>query len=196
MTTPTDPIHLETPRLTLRELRLDDWTGARDLDSDPEGVRYQSNDVLDDAGTKQYLEKSLGEAAQRPRAVFDLAVCLRGDDRYVGRVGLKIERPEHREAAVWFQLRRDLWGRGLTSEAVRSILDFGFDRLQLHRVWGDCDPRNLGSAGVMEKVGMRREAHLRQNWWLKGEWCDSFIYAVLEDEWRAARPLRSAPPRE
>ena len=95
MTTPTQPIHLETERLVLRELRLEDWPGARDLDSDPEVVRYQSNDVLDEAGTRQYLEKSVREAGQAPRTVFDLAVCLRGDDRYVGRVGLKIDRRAH-----------------------------------------------------------------------------------------------------
>ena len=50
---------------------------------------------------------------------------------------------------------------------------------------------NLRSAQLMEKVGMRREGHLRQNWWIKGEWCDSFIYGVLEDEWRAARTLKA-----
>lgn len=184
---PTAPLRLQTARLVLRELRLDDWTFARALDTDPEIVRYQTNDVLDEAGTKQYLERSINAAAERPRTTFDLAITLPADDRYLGRAGFKIERPEHREAQVWFQLRRDQWGHGYASEALRAVLALAFDHARVHRVYGDCDPRNLASARVMEKAGMIREAHLRENWWLKGEWCGSFIYAVLEDEWRASR---------
>ena len=180
-------MRLETQRLVLRELRLDDWEEARALDTDPQVVRYQTNDVLDEAGTKKYLESSVRAAKETPRTVFDLAICLTGEERYCGRAGLKIERPEHREAMVWFQLRRDQWGHGYAPEALRKVLDYGFEHLGLHRAYGDCDPRNLASARVMEKVGMRREAHLRENYWLKGEWCDAFIYAVLEDEWRRAR---------
>ena len=62
-----------------------------------------------------------------------------------------------------------------------------------------CDPEsrqadNAASARVMEKVGMQREAHLREQAWFKDRWWDSLIYAVLEDEWRTARLDRAAPP--
>jgi RimJ/RimL family protein N-acetyltransferase len=181
------PVMLTTPRLVLRELRLDDWRDAQQLDSDPQVVRFQSNDVLDEAGTRAYLERNVAAAQEAPRRVFDLAITRPGEDRFLGRVGVHVTRPEHRDATLWFTLRRDLWGQGLVTEAARALLDFAFDTLALHRVWGDCDPRNVGSARVMEKLGMRREAHLRENWWLKGEWCDSWYYAVLEDEWRARR---------
>jgi RimJ/RimL family protein N-acetyltransferase len=55
--------------------------------------------------------------------------------------------------------------------------------VKLHRVWGDCDPRNPASARVMERAGMRREGHLVQNVWIKGEWCDSLIFGMLASEW-------------
>lgn len=181
-------IPLMTKRLVLRELRAEDWVDARALDTDSEVVRFQSNDVLDEAGTKAYLARNIASAAQSPRRVYDFAITRPGEDRYLGRAGLDVTRPEHREAMVWFQLRRDLWGQGLVTEALSAVLDFAFREVKVHRCFGDCDPRNLGSARVMEKVGMKREAHLRENWWLKGEWCDSWIYGVLEDEWRAAGP--------
>lgn len=95
-----------------------------------------------------------------------------------------VARPEHREAMVWFTLRRDLWGQGLASEAARAVVSFGFRELKLHRVFGDCDPRNGASARLMERLGFVREAHFRENWWLKGEWCDSYIYAQLAPDWR------------
>ena len=184
---PNQPLRLVTPRLVLRELRLDDWPQAILAEGDPEVVRYQSNDVLDEAGTKAYLEKGILCASETPRVTFELAITLPDDDRYLGRVGLRVERPEHREATVWFALRRECWGRGYASEALRGLLDFGFGPLGLHRAWGDCDPRNVRSARVLERVGMQREGHLRENWWLKGEWCSSDLYGVLEHEWRTER---------
>ena len=182
-----NPVRLETKRLVLRELRSDDWVEAQRLDGDPLVVRFQSNDVLDEVGTKKYLEESIDARAVTPRIIYDFAICLPDDDRFLGRAGFKIERPEHREAQLWSNLRHDLWGKGFASEALPALLDFAFDGLQLHRVYGDCDPRNVGSARVMERVGMRREGHFKENWWLKGEWCDSLIYAVLDHEWRILR---------
>lgn len=187
MTAPLFPVTLTTPRLVLRELRLDDWRDARALDADPVVVRYQSNDVLDEAGTRAYLERNIAAAQASPRLVFDLAITRPGEDRFLGRAGVHLARPGHRDATLWYQLRRDLWGQGLVTEAAAAVLDFAFGPLGAHRVYGDCDPRNVGSWRVMEKLGLRREAHLRENWWLKGEWCDSYLYAVLEDEWRAQR---------
>lgn len=179
-------VRLQTSRLVLRELRIDDWVEARALDTDPEVVRFQSNDVLDETGTKSYLEKSIAAQHETPRRTFDLAITEPAHDKYLGRTGVRIERPDHKEAQIWMNLRRDRWGQGLGTEAMRAVFDFAFGELGMHRVYGDCDPRNVASARGMEKLGMRREAHLRQNWWLKGEWCDSLIFAVLEHEWRAA----------
>ncbi|NVB36366.1 GNAT family N-acetyltransferase [Pseudenhygromyxa sp. WMMC2535] len=175
---------LKTDRLTLRELAVEDWRDARAIDGDPEVTRYQSSDVKDEAESRTYLERSVAQAQAQPRRVYDLAITMGDEDRFLGRVGLGIERAEHRDAQVWYVLRRDLWGKGIVSEAVTTILGFGFDTLGLHRIWGDIDPRNPASARVLEKQGMRREAHLRENWWLSGEWCDSWIYALLEQEWR------------
>ena len=53
----------------------------------------------------------------------------------------------------------------------------------MHRIWAESDPRNPGSWRVLEKIGMRREGHFIENVWLKGEWCDSLMYAVLDREW-------------
>ena len=147
-------VRLVTPTVILREIAPDDWRDAQVLDSDPVVVRYQTNDVLDEAGTKAAIARSVNFAGQVPRTVYDLAICLPGDERYLGRAGLGIDRPEHREASVWFHLRRDHWGRGLASGALTALLDFAFDELGLHRVFGDCDPRNLNSARLMERIGM------------------------------------------
>jgi len=70
------------------------------------------------------------------------------------------------------------------TEAVRALVGYGFGELKLHRIAADCDPRNIGSWRVMEKIGMRREGHLLENLLLAGEWVDSYVYAILAREWR------------
>jgi len=173
---------LETPRLILRELEDDDAPAAQVWESDPEVVRYQSTDVATLEESVAYIRQMKAESRLEPRSLYDLGVMRRADRLLIGRVGLRI-RPEHREAELWFVFRRDVWGQGYAGEATRALVDFGFERLGLHRIWGDCDPRNPGSAQLMERLGMHREGHLRENCWLKGEWCDSWIYAVLDREW-------------
>ena len=63
------------------------------------------------------------------------------------------------------------------------MLAFGFETLGLHRVIGRLDARNVASARVLEKLGMRREAELVENEWIKGEWQSELVYAVLAHEW-------------
>jgi RimJ/RimL family protein N-acetyltransferase len=187
-----DDCRLETPRLILRELDEADAPAVNAWESDAEVVRYQSTDVASLDDTLAYIRRARLDSAMRPRLLHELGAERRDDGALLGRVGMGVRRPEHREAEIWFVFRRDLWGQGYAGEAVEALLDLGFGRLGMHRIYGDCDPRNLRSARLMEKMGMQREAHLRENWWLKGEWCDSWIYSILEAEWASrSRSSRS-----
>jgi RimJ/RimL family protein N-acetyltransferase len=73
-------------------------------------------------------------------------------------------------------------------QAARGLLAFGFETLALHRIAATCDTGNVGSARVLERIGMRREAPFREDSLLRGRWRDSFLYAVLEDEWKGGTP--------
>jgi RimJ/RimL family protein N-acetyltransferase len=115
--------------------------------------------------------------------VFDFAITLRDSDEMIGRCGMKRSDHEPREAMLWYVVAPEWQGQGIAAEAARAVVGYAFDELKLHRVFADCDPRNPASARVMEKVGMRREALFVENVWIKGEWCDSLVYAVLRREW-------------
>jgi [ribosomal protein S5]-alanine N-acetyltransferase len=183
---------LTTPRLLLREFEEDDWRATHPYESDPEVVRYQSHGVRTPEESRDYIRRVRALAHEKPRRIYDLAVVLRDSHQLIGRCGMNITDPELREATVWYVLDRSHWGRGYIPEATRALVDFGFGTLGLHRVWADCDPRNPASVRVMEKLGMRQEAHFRENAFIKGEWCDSLIYAILDREWRA----RTAAPAD
>ncbi|HEX7837141.1 MAG TPA: GNAT family protein [Kofleriaceae bacterium] len=88
---------------------------------------------------------------------------------------------------LWCVLAPAEHGRGIVTEAARAVIELAFGQLGMHPLLGDCDPRNAASARLMERLGMRREAHHVQNLWAKGEWCDSWIYALLASEWAPNR---------
>jgi [ribosomal protein S5]-alanine N-acetyltransferase len=175
---------LLTERLLLRDFAEDDWPDLHAIESDPEVARYQSFEPRTRADTQAYLQGTLIEARAQPRRTYDLAVVLRTSDGVVGRCGLYISNPELREGMVWYTLLRALWGQGYIPEALRALVHFGFTELKLHRVWADCDPRNRPSYRVLEQLGMRCEGHPLENALVKGGWADSFIYAILDREWR------------
>jgi RimJ/RimL family protein N-acetyltransferase len=75
-------------------------------------------------------------------------------------------------------------GRGYATEASRRLLRIAFEDVGLHRVVGRLEARNTPSARVLEKLGMRREAHLVENEWVKGEWQSEVVLAILDREWR------------
>jgi RimJ/RimL family protein N-acetyltransferase len=175
-----------TDRLLLREFEESDAPAANAYERDPEVVRYQSRGTRTLEESLEHIRSSMATAREQPRRIFDLAVVLREGGPLVGRAGLKVMDPEIREAALWYVLHPAHWGKGYIVEASRALLAFGFGELGLHRVFVDCDPRNLASLRVAEKLGMRREAHFVENVWIKGEWVGTVICAVLDREWKAA----------
>ena len=178
-------VALRTERLVLREFAPDDWEALHAIESRPEVARYQSFAPRTPDESRLYVREAIHGAADDPRLTYDLAVAIASEDRLIGRCGLGISDAEPREAMLWYTLHPDEWGRGYTTEAARAIVDFGFRMLGLHRIWADCDPANVASWRVLEKLGMRREGHLRENAWVKGEWVDSLIYAILDRDWAA-----------
>ncbi len=173
---------LETERLVLRDIREDDWRALLAIESRPEQVRYQSFDAHTEDTVRAYIARVIAGAREEPRLVYDLAITRDGGE-LLGRAGFRRDASELRVGELWFNVAPELTGQGLATEAARAIVTFAFRELGMHRMFGDCDPRNPASARVMERLGMRREGHHVQNVFLKGEWCDSLIYAVLASEW-------------
>jgi RimJ/RimL family protein N-acetyltransferase len=132
------------------------------------------------------LETKVGQRALEDEGqVLALAAVLRETGTVVGEVSLHWLSRRHRQGEIGFVFHPRYQGRGLATEAAGVMLGLGFDGLGLHRLVGRCDALNLASARLMERLGMRREAHFVHNEIFKGSWGDELVYAMLEDEWRA-----------
>jgi RimJ/RimL family protein N-acetyltransferase len=128
----------------------------------------------------------LDQQAARPRTQFQLALTLRSSGELIGNCGIRMREPDAIQADIGCELSPEHWGRGYATEAARAIIAFGFTELQLHRIWSWCIADNLGSARVLERLGMRPEGRLRENERYKGRYWDTLMFGMLEDEWRAA----------
>jgi RimJ/RimL family protein N-acetyltransferase len=123
------------------------------------------------------------EAGQGITLVADLAQT----GELVGDCMLFWRSQEHKQGEVGYIFNPAYHGRGLATEAVGALLRLGFEGLGLHRIAGHLDARNTASARVLERAGLRREAHLVENEFVKGEWTDELIYAILRSEWEAGQ---------
>jgi len=132
-----------------------------------------------EAEVGEWLE---GVIARPPETGVARAVELRTTGEIVGHLTL-IVTPEHRQGEIGFIFHPDHQGHGYATEAARALIAYAFEHYALHRVYGRLEPRNEASARVLEKLGMRREAHLIENEWVKGEWQSEAVYALLAREW-------------
>jgi RimJ/RimL family protein N-acetyltransferase len=113
-----------------------------------------------------------------------LAVELKTSGELIGDLFFKITDTAARQGTIGFSFNPTVQGKGYATEAAHALLELGFDAFGLHRIFARCDARNAASWRVMERLGMRREAHFREHAVFKGGWDEEFYYAVLEREWR------------
>ena len=176
---------LETERLVLRPFEDGDLEAMYAIQSDAESARWLYNEARSLDETKALLAKKI--AGDRYRAEGDwiaAAVVARATGRFVGDVSMQWVSEQHKTGEIGFIFDRAHQGLGYATEAARVFLAFAFERMGFHRVIGRTEARNTASARVLEKLGMRLEAHLVENEWVKGEWQSELVYAILEHEWR------------
>jgi RimJ/RimL family protein N-acetyltransferase len=175
---------ITTDRLLLRPFTPDDLTALHAYESLPEVARYLYWEPRDLDAVRAYLDRKITRADILEEGdALDLAVTLRESGHLIGTTVLVWTSRDHRQGEVGYVLNPAHHGHGYATEAAREMLRLGFDELGLHRIVGRLDARNTASARVLEKLGMRREAHLVDNERVKGEWATELVYAMLESEW-------------
>ena len=176
---------IRTPRLILREFRDSDLEAVHAYGSDPEVARFMvwGPNTLEES--RAFLDRVLEAQAVWPRRNVSAAVEVAASGRVIGAVELRVIDPENRGGEFGYSFARDAWGHGYGPEAASALLRQGFEELGLQRIRATCDVRNRRSWSAMEKLGLRREARFRKDVRVKGRWRDTYLYAMLKQEWRA-----------
>ncbi len=173
-----------TERLRLREFVADDWRAVLAYQSDPRYQRFYELTEQTEQGARDFVAMFLAQQQAQPRIKFQLAVTLKATGDLIGNCGVRLKAAGAHEADLGYELNPEFWGHGYASEAARAMVEYGFTKLGVHRIWSWCIADNVASARVLEKLGMRQEGRLRENEFFKGRWWDTLVYAILEPEWR------------
>jgi [ribosomal protein S5]-alanine N-acetyltransferase len=181
-------MELLTPRIRLREYRLDDYAALRELDSDPI-VQHYEHPVLNEDESLTKLKQFLENQTREPRTHYRFAITILSSDRLRGRISLTLNHPTIREYEIGWTLHYQDWGQGYATEAAHAVMNFAFNRLKAHRVVAFCHAENRASERVMQKLGMQREGLLREAIWLHDTWSNELVYAILDREFQNSQPL-------
>ena len=170
----------ETPRLLLRAIAIDDWRAIHRYTSDPVVTTWLPEGLMNEEQSRAFAIKNAGE---KPEA---FAVVTRGSNEFIGHMVFHPWGSPHTPHTyeIGWVFSRQHQRLGYATEAAKSLLAYAFESLNGHRVIATCQPENVASWRVMERLGMRREAHFRRCILHRpGEWWDEYLYAVLEEEY-------------
>ena len=181
MPLPTPTLH--TPRLRLRPFSDADAGSLFALHSNAHVLRYWDSPPWSDPARAERFIATCREMAEEGTGAR-VAMQRESDGVFIGWCTLSRWNPDYRSASLGYCLDDVAWGRGYATEAVRGLLQWGFDTLDLNRVQAEADTRNVASARVLEKLGFLREGTLREDCVVNGEVSDSWVYGLLRREWR------------
>jgi ribosomal-protein-alanine N-acetyltransferase len=174
-------MELRTERLVLRPFRAGDHAAVHAFAGDPDVVRWMDWGPNTPEETAIFLGLALLSETESPRTAYRFAVVRAADDAVIGSAELHVESREHRRGTMGYLIAPAAQGQGFATEAAAVLLRFGFAVAGLHRITATCDPENVGSARILEKIGLRREGHLRDHYLIRGEWRDRLLYAATDD---------------
>jgi RimJ/RimL family protein N-acetyltransferase len=173
---------IQTERLVLRRFTHDDVAGLLECVSDPAFARATPEIEATEAGVRAYVDLQNRLEPFEQDKCFDLAVARADTGRVIGL--LTLVRKAHGQGEIGWALGAAHRGQGYATEAARALLAYAFTTLDLHRVQATTSPANRGSWRVMERLGMRREGHLREAAFNEGTWTDVLIYGILTSEFQ------------
>ncbi len=177
-------VALETPRLFVRRLGNDDLDALVAYRADPNVMRWQMWDSYDAVKGRAMIDELKQVEPFTANGYFQFGVELKATAELIGDLYFKMDAAGS-QAELGYTLAPKHQGQGLATEAVRALLDHAFTQRKLHRVVAIADPHNAASINVMKRLGMRQEAHFRENVWFKGAWADDVVFAILAREWKS-----------
>ena len=184
-------IEMNSDNLKYRKYRLTDFDYAYDRLSNPDNMRYRFVEPYTLQETKEYIDWAIACSKQKSCINYRYAVEIIKTSEVIGTCELAFT--DHDPAEITWELHRNYWGMGYGTEMGQTLLKLGFETLKLRRIVAYCNSLNIPSYKIMEKIGMRGEAHFiksrRGNSVLNNIWCDRYMYAILIDEYNERKKI-------
>ncbi|MCF2140680.1 MAG: GNAT family N-acetyltransferase [Candidatus Lokiarchaeota archaeon] len=173
---------LFTERLKLRKPQKDDEQIQKEILQDKEIMRYIGMEpfkTIDDVRNEMKWFIDLVEKGEGIRWI----IALKETNECIGDIGFHRLDKRHFKCEIGYKLKRSFWGKGYMTEAGKSALNYAFDKLNVNRIEGLVDPRNLPSIRLLERLGFKKEGILRDYEFERGEFVNLQISSILKREW-------------
>ncbi|MBH0172264.1 GNAT family N-acetyltransferase [Fictibacillus sp. 23RED33] len=180
---------LHTKRISFREMVAEDWINVHKYASQEIVSQYQPWGPNDENDSITYVNEVINDAKKNPRGRYAFATVENQSQMLIGAGELLITSLTNRVGEIGYVIHPDYWGKGFATETGQLLLKFGFEVLQLHRIFATCDPRNRASEKVLMKLDMKLEGKMRETIMLKDGWRDSLLFSMLEHEWTKKKGL-------
>ena len=174
-------LNISTERLQIRILMMEDKKDFFSYRSLPEVYKYQSWQPKDIKESEDFINKNDVSNLNIPNKWLQLAICLK-TKQLIGDIGIHFLE-DKLQVEIGYTLSPLYQGKGYAIEAVKSVVNYLFIQLQKHRIIASVDPDNIKSIKLLEKLGLRKEAHFIKSFQIGDKWYDDCIYAILEEEW-------------
>ena len=180
---------LSTGRLCLRQMRLEDAEAVFAFKSDPDVTLVYGQEphgTIDE--TREWLRKRINDFEVRGSVFWVLT--LKGDDTAIGECCFWNFDPVFQCAEIGYELGQEHWNKGLMTEALTEVLDYGFREMCLHRIEACPYAGNARSRKLLTTLGFKEEGRLRERHFFRGHFQDQLYYGLLRPEWKC----RSSDP--
>ena len=172
---------LKSERLELKPINFSDLEAIHELHFLSETDEFNTLGIPENIEqTRAIIENWISENQKENNQIFTFSIIFQG--KFIGLIALNLGKEKYKNAEIWYKLHTDFWNKGFATEALKTLINFGFNDLKLHRIGAGCAVENIGSIRVLEKAGMTLEGRKRQNLPLKTGWSDNFEFAILETD--------------
>ncbi len=169
---------LETEGLILRKVTMADSQDVLTLRSNIEAMRYIGKPVSATLDEARDLISRIQDGLENNTAI-GWAISLKNNPQLIGTIGFHQIDKQHYRAEIGYMLLPQFWNKGLMSEAIQKVLDYGFNTMKLHSIQANIDPNNKVSAAILKKYNFVSEAYFKENFFFNGKFMDSEIFSLL-----------------
>ncbi len=175
--------NMETERLLLIEISMDDLENIHRLHSVQEVDEYNTLGIPTTIGeTEKLTESMIMDRYKLPRNKYTWKICLKESGQFIGMAGFTLSNDKFKLGEIYYKLHPGYWGNGYATETAKRLVKAGFDDFGLQKVEAGVASENIKSISVLEKIGMKREGLRRKILPIRGDWKDSYHYAIVRGD--------------
>ncbi|MGX9415986.1 GNAT family N-acetyltransferase [Vibrio sp. RC27] len=172
---------LETNRMILRDMKPEDESVFVEISQDPKYQRFYDERDCEPSKYRELTQLFISQAFESPRQTYQLSVESKRTGKFIGTVGLRLEK--NQQASMGCAFSREAQGSGLSLEAAKALAHYGFTELGIHRIYCETISKNLAAIKLCYSLGMRQEAYFKEHRFFKQQWWDTVVLAMLRTEW-------------